>query len=142
MSTRIPPKETHDYSGLIGMNRKDGQRLLLWTDSNIQQQEYITNILREYDKRQFIDYIVFSSHQDIFRIVAKRFHIPILDFDIDKEVHSEHHLLLLHHWRHMILNGMPSSSIFFHGDNLGEYEMFRSLSLEFHIPMEVVKLWG
>lgn len=140
-----PPQETHEYQGLVTMNRRDGQRLLLWTDGNIEKEIYVRNTLNEYAKRQFIDYLVLSTseYQNTFLHVAKQMHLPVVDFDLERnKIQMSIIIRLIHHWEHMLRNGMPTAAIFFECvSESDELVLFRDFCTSERLPLEIVRQW-
>lgn len=144
MVRSIPPIQTEELGTLVGMSRQDGQRLLMWTDGKIEKVEYVNNVIHVYEKRSYIDYLILSNTVDQKQLheAARRFHLPILDFNFEPETKDQDATLrLLHHWGHMHNHGMATSAILFNTFSDGT-EIWREFCRTRNIPYEIVKVWS
>lgn len=137
MLNRFPQTRYDENVDMTLYNRKDGQRLILYTDNYKLLELYpdkVINVLTTYHKRQFVDYVICSSYQRVFRSICNYLGIPILDYEGDGESGNFQRLV------NQLFSGYPTAIVVFTKDAGPDYKYIFDTAQEKHIPLEIVRI--
>ena len=137
MLNRIPQTRYDENVDMTLINRRDGQRLILYTDNPKLLELYpdkVLNVLTTYHKRQFVDYVICSSYQRVFRSICNYLGIPILDYEGDGKSGNFQRLV------NQLFSGYPTAIVVFAEDAGPDYKYIFDTAQEKHIPLEIVRI--
>lgn len=136
MLDRSPQTRYDENVDMTLINRRDGQRLILYTNykNMYLYPDTVLNVLRTYHKRQFVDYVICSSYQHVFRSVAHHLGIPVLDYEADGESGSTDRLF------GQIFTAYPTAAAFFRYGISDDELLFNQYCKQYHLPLEVINV--
>lgn len=137
MLNRFPQTRYDENVDMTLYNRRDGQRLIIYTDNPKKLELYperLVNLLHVYHKRQYVDYIICSVYQPMLRSIAGYCGIPTLDYEGDGEFGNFKRLC------NQFLAAYPTAAIIFQENDTEEIRILRGYCRDKAIPIEWIAL--